>query len=209
MGLTRKKLLNIIKEETEKTINEYGPFSGNLGKYTKPTPEDPGITAVRRLKAMLNRIEPTGRKDLVQTLLSFGAGMEMVKQAFPLPDGTRLEDLMEPKPMATQPAGGIKPDEIKENRMASNLENVIGYEMDKIMDKLGDLKIDKMVQQLKTVRSMLDDKTLNNESAAKALEVHGILMRSISRHVLEIADALRNPPGAAPKDPRFDPDLYR
>ena len=202
MGLTKKKLLNIIKEETEKTIKEYGPFSGHLGKFTKPTPEDSGIIAVRNLRAMLNRIEPAARKDLVQTLLSYGLEMVFLEQAFPLPDGTRLEDLMEPGPMATQPAGGIKPDEIKENQMAGNLENIIGYEMDKVMDKLGDLKIDKMVQQLKTVRSMLDDKTLNNESAAKALEVHGILMRSISRHVLEIADALRNPPGVDPEPTR-------
>jgi len=127
MGLTKKKLLEIIKEEIQKTISEHAPFTGG----------------------------------------------------------------------------------IRENMGAASLENIVGFEIDKVMDKLGDLKVDKMVQQLKTVRSMLDDETLNNESAAKALEVHGILMRSISRHVLEIADALRNPPAAAPKDPRFDPDIYR
>lgn len=211
MGLTKNKLLNIIKEETKKTISEYGPFSGHLGKYSKPTPEDPGITAVRNLKAMLNRIEPTGRKDLVQTLLSFGAGMEMVKQAFPLPDGTRLEDLMEPvpapkAPMATTPGGAGT---LQENLGPVNLESIIEHETNKIMDKLGDLKIGKMAEQLKTIKTMLKDGTLNNDSAAKAVEVQGVLMRAISRHLLEIANVLRDPPGATAKDPRFDPDIYR
>ena len=123
MGLTKKKLLDIVKEEVKKTISKQGPFAGR----------------------------------------------------------------------------------IKENLGPVTVESIFDFEMGKIMDKLDDLKIDKMVQQLKTVRSMLDDKTLNNESAAKTLEVHGVLMRSISRHLLEIANVLRNPPGAAVKDTAEDP----
>ncbi len=94
MKITNKYLRRIIKEELQKTINEYGPFGGHLGKYLKPTPEDAMVTGVRKLRTMLDRIAPDKRKDLVQTLLSFGTGVEIIEQAFPLPDGTRLEDLM-------------------------------------------------------------------------------------------------------------------